>query len=177
MFLAAEESAIHSAAVIESLTYALSRYSRETIIPKSVARRLYFSLSVLLVYRRTSSSRLIPVMADVEFKVRNAGEPRIFGTFRAGDLSKAQRRNLKGRFDPLHKESQPGYRVIDDFADQISFYPCKNDLNKDRELDHLCLSALEQPNSTGHYRLYQLLMVGIQVISSKAASGDIQMQN
>jgi len=38
--------------------------------------------------------------------------------------------SLKERFDPLHKESQPGYRVIDDSADRISFSCNRNDFKK-----------------------------------------------
>ena len=48
----------HSTAVIESRTYARSRYSSATMMPKRVARRPYFSRSALVVYNRTSSSRL-----------------------------------------------------------------------------------------------------------------------
>lgn len=48
----------HSAAVTESRTYARSRYSRATMIPKRVARRPYFSRSEFVEYNLTSSSRL-----------------------------------------------------------------------------------------------------------------------
>jgi len=51
--------------------------------------------------------------------------------------------SLKERFDPLHKESQ--HRVVDDFADQISFFSCNRN-PKERELhisrlDYLCLTT------------------------------------
>ncbi len=48
----------HSAAVTESRTYARSRYSSATTIPKSVASMPNRSRSALVVYSRTSSSKL-----------------------------------------------------------------------------------------------------------------------
>ena len=48
----------HSAAVTESRTYARSKYSRATMMPKRVAKRPYFSLSAFVEYSLTSSSRL-----------------------------------------------------------------------------------------------------------------------
>ena len=104
--------------------------------------------------------------------------------------------SLKERFDPLHKESQPGYRVIDDFADRIFFFPCNRNDSKERELhlnklDYLCQNALEQPNSivvvtdasVKPNKSFQAVSVtygwckGIQVISSKAAFGSITAPN
>lgn len=52
------EKCTHSAAVTESRTYARSRYSRATMMPKRVAKRPYFSLSAFVEYSLTSSSRL-----------------------------------------------------------------------------------------------------------------------
>ena len=125
-------------------------------------------------------------------------------------LSEAKRRNLmspiadsdsslnslKERFDPLHKESQPGYRVIDNFTDRISFFPCNRSDPKERELhlsklDYLCQNVLKQPNSivvvtdasVKPNKSLQAVSVaygwrkGIQVISSKAAFGNITTPN
>lgn len=44
-----EGTRTHSEAETESRTYARSRYSSETMMPKSVARRPYFSRSALVV--------------------------------------------------------------------------------------------------------------------------------
>ena len=32
--------------------------------------------------------------------------------------------NLIERFDSLHPEIHPGYRLLDNFPDHVSFYPC-----------------------------------------------------
>jgi len=32
--------------------------------------------------------------------------------------------NLTKRFDSLHPEIHPGYRLLDNFPDHVSFYPC-----------------------------------------------------
>lgn len=52
----------HSLPETLSRTYALSRYSSETIIEYNVARFSVFSRSADVVYRRTSSSRFIVVI-------------------------------------------------------------------------------------------------------------------
>ena len=89
---------------------------------------------------------------------------------------------------------QPGYRVIDDFADRISFFPCNRSDPKERELhlgklDYLCQNVLEQPNSivtdasVKPNKSLQAVSVaygwrkGTQVISSKAAFGNITAPN
>jgi len=89
---------------------------------------------------------------------------------------------------------QPGYRVIDDFADRISFFPCNRSDPKERELhlgklDYLYQNVLKQPNSIvtdASFKPNKSLQAvsvahgwrkGTQVISSKAAFGNITAPN
>jgi len=53
--------------------------------------------------------------------------------------------NLTERFDSLHPEIRPGYRLLDNFPDHVSFHPC--DRSNGRTLDRLCHEASADPST------------------------------